>query len=109
MLNTKNFTLFKLFRQRIREYNGIDGIAFDTYEKAAFVAQHGVTIYIPAQYKKMPIQLILGIIQKAHPQLNHPYKVIERSIFTTEGPGYKGGRSRIGDQIVLIEGSNKFM
>ena len=57
----------------------------------------------------MPIQLILGVIQKNHPQLNHPYKILEKSIFTTEGPGYKGGRSRIGDQIVLIEGSKPFM
>ena len=101
--------MFKLFRQKVREYNGIEGIAFDTYEKSAFVAQHGVMVHIPSQYKKMPLQLIIGVIQKKHPQLNHPYKIIERSIFTTVWPNYKGGRSRIGDQIVMIEGSKAFM
>ena len=109
ILNTKNYTLFKLARQKIRDYNGMKGIAFDTYEKAAFVAQHGITIYIPSQYKKMPIQLVMVIIQKNHPQLNYPYKIIERSSFTTEGPGFKGGRSRIGHQIILLEGSKEFM
>ena len=109
VLNTKNFTIFKKVRQAIRDYNGIKGIAFDTYEKSAFVAQHGVSIYIPAQYGKMPLQLIVGVIQKNHPQLNHPYKIIERSVFTSEGPNFKGGRSRIGDQIVMLEGSKEFM
>ena len=73
------------------------------------VAQHGVTLYIPSQYKQMPLQLIIGVIQKNHPQLNHPYKIIEKSTFTSEGPNFKGGRSRIGDQIVTAEGSKKFM
>ena len=109
ILNTKNYTVFQLVRKRIRDFNGIEGIAFDTYEKAAFVARHGVTIYVPSQYKQMPLQLIIGVIQKNHPQLNHPYKILEKSIFTSEGPGFKGGRSRIGDQIVLIEGSQPFM
>ena len=57
----------------------------------------------------MPIQLIVGIIQKNHPQINHPYKILVTSTFTTEGPGYSGSRSRIGDQIVLLEGSTDFM
>ena len=109
ILNTRNFTLFKKVRQSIRDYNGMKGIAFDTYEKSAFVAQHGVTLYIPSQYKQMPLQLIIGVIQKNHPELNHPYKILEKSTFTTEGPNFKGGRSRIGDQIVMVEGSKKFM
>ena len=108
-LNTKNFTVFQLVRQRIREYNGIAGVSFETYEKSAFIAQHGITIYVPSQYSRMPTQLIIGILQKKHPRLNHPYKVIEKSTFKTEGPGFKGGRSRIGDQIILLEGSMPLM
>ena len=109
VLNTKNFTVFQLVRQKIREYAGFAGIAFDTYEKSAFISQHGLTIIVPAQYKAMPIQLIMGILQKNHPQLNHPYKIIEKSIFKTEGPNPRPGRSRIGDQIIMLEGSAKFM
>ena len=108
-LNTKNFTLFQLVRKKIREYTGIDGVSFDTYEKSAFIAHHGIMLYIPSQYKQMPIQLIVGIIQRNHPQINYPYKILESSTFTTEGPGFTGGRSRIGDQIVLLEGSTQFM
>ena len=51
----------------------------------------------------------MGILQKKHPQLNHPYKILEKSVFKTEGPNPRPGRSRIGDQIVLLEGSNKFL
>ena len=108
-MDTKNLTLFNLVRQKIRDYNEISGVSFDTYERSAFVAQLGITMYIPSQYKMMPIKLIVGIIQKNYPQLNHPYKIIEKSTFTSEGPGFKGGRSRIGDQIILLEGSRPFM
>ena len=108
-LNTKNLTLFQLVRQKIRDYSGFKGVAFDTYEKSAFIEQHGLTIYIPAQYKAMPVQLIMGILQKNHPQMNHPYKILEKSTFKTEGPNPRPGRSRIGDQIVLLEGSPGFM
>ena len=109
ILNTKNLMLFQLVRQKIREYTGFPGIAIDTYEKSAFISQHGLTIYIPSQYKAMPIQLIMGILQKKPPQLNHPYKILEKSIFKSKGPNPRPGRSRIGDQIVLLEGSTKFM
>ena len=64
VMNTHNFTLFQLIREKIRNYNGIPGIAFNTYERSAFIKQHGVTIYIPNQYKMMPIPLIMGILQK---------------------------------------------
>ena len=57
----------------------------------------------------MPVPLIMGIIQNNYPQLNFPYKILQISRFDTEGPNYSGGRSRVGDLIVLIEGSREFM
>ena len=52
----------------------------------------------------------MTILGKTFPQLNKPYTIIQTSKFTTEGPGHiPGRRSRIGDLIVLIEGSKEFM
>ena len=83
---------------------------FDTYEKSQFVAQHGCTIYLPEQYAKMPVTLLMSILGKKYPILRRPYKILQTSVFTSEGPGYiPGRRSRIGDMILLIEGSKKFM
>ena len=51
----------------------------------------------------------MGILQRNYPQLNHTYKLIKRDEFVSEGPNYQGGRSRIGDSILMIEGSDDFM
>ena len=66
-------------------------------------------MYVPGQYANMPPALIIGILQRNYPQLNHKYKLIRSDKFITEGPNFQGGRSRIGDTILLIEGSDDFM
>ena len=102
--------MFQLVRQKIREYRGVSGWSFNTYEKATFIKNYTVTMYVPSQYGGMHLALIMGIICKKHPKLKKPYKVLKTSRFTTEGPGpVKGRRSRIGDTIVLLEGSKEFM
>ena len=50
------------------------------------------------------------MIQKYQPQLRKKFNVLSASTYTSEGPGYKPGRrSRIGDMIVIVEGSKDFM
>ena len=110
LLNTKNFTVFQMVRNKIRSYAGVPGYGFDTYERSHFVTQHGISVYIPAQYSKMSIALIFGIIGKNYPQLCQPYRILQTSTFTSEGPNHvPGRRSRVGDMIVLIQGSKEFL
>ena len=67
VLDTRNYTVFKLVREKIRQYNGIPGFAFDTYEMSAFIKNHSLTMYIPAQYSKMPPALTMGCLLYTSP------------------------------------------
>ena len=109
-LNTRNYTVFQMVRERIRAYNKVPSSTFDTYEKRHFIEKHGFTLYVPSQYATMPPTLIMAILCENHPQLHHPYKILQTSRFTTEAPGHIPGRkSRIGAMILLVEGSKPFM
>ena len=105
MLSTVNLQLMAEVRHEIRVYSGVEGIRFETYNKALFVKKYGISMYVPKEHAGLSPQRILRAVFYKHRDIyTRNITLLSKHRFETNPPGFQlGQRSRIGDAIFLFD------
>lgn len=105
MLSTVNLQVMEQVRHEIRIYREIEGLKFETYNKALFIKKYGISMYVPKEHAGLNVTRILRALFYKHRELyTRNITLLSKHRFESNPPGYQiSQRSRIGDAIFLFD------
>ena len=107
LLSTVNVELMQQIRHEVRIYDKAPGYRYETYSKARFIHQSGISIYVPSDHALYKPERILRTLFMNYKSLfTKDITLISTTTFEDDPPGYdprSGKRSRIGDKIILLD------
>lgn len=104
LLSTVNLPIMEQVRHEIRVYREVEGMQFETYNKALFVKRYGISMYVPKEHAGLSANRILRAVFYKHRDIyTRNVTLLSKHRFKTNPPGYQiSQRSRIGDAIFLF-------